>query len=189
MAWVIRAVLFHALLLISMVGIDVFVWKEISFYDIPVAEVSCPLSSESRVVRGFSMEPLFFAGDALTISFGWYVCHVPVRNDAVLVSFAGNRVPLLKRIRGIPGDTFQILTLPTGEGEFFLNDEILKNIRGEAYRIPPVRASLWRLYEAEFHGVIPTDKFFVLGEIPTGSLDSSRFGFVSRDDLLGRVEQ
>ena len=145
-------------------------------------------SLEGKTVRGSSMEPLFFPGETIRVAWGWYKCHDPKRNDVILARHAGNDVPLLKRVRGIPGDTFSVRLLEGGEGEVWINGERLANSQGVFYHFSPDRAVLWQSYEAQFRGVVPADAFFLLGETETGSLDSSRFGFVSRRDILGRVE-
>ncbi|QQS15492.1 MAG: signal peptidase I [Candidatus Moraniibacteriota bacterium] len=133
------------------------------------------------------MEPLFSPGDTIDISLGWYVCHLPERDDFVMLHFSGNDAPILKRVRGIPGDSFGVDILSNGEGEFLINHAVLKNSQGEAYHISSARAKIWTSYKEQFRGMIPQGLFFVLGEVSAGSLDSSRFGFVRQSDFLGKV--
>ena len=135
------------------------------------------------------MEPIFFPGETIYALIGWYGCHSPKKDEIALVSFAGDNVPIIKGIKGVPGDTFGVSILPNGEGEFLVNGKYVENSRHETYRIPSVRAELWQSYEAQFQGIIPSDKFLVLGEIRSGSTDSSKFGFVEWSDLIGRVER
>lgn len=148
----------------------------------------CATLSVTRSVRGSSMEPLFYAGDTVRVEMGSYKCSVPNRGEIVLVRFLGNEAPLLKRIRGVPGDTFAVKLLESGEGALLVNSNRLANSSGVFYHVPSARAKLWRLYQEQLHGVIPIDSFLVLGETETGSLDSSRFGFVAKGDILGKVE-
>lgn len=168
-------------------GVSIPVWKMEFSNIVPVSNNTCQRSPEMRIVRGTSMEPLFLSGDTIKVSFGWYGCHIPERGDSVLASFPGNESPILKRIRGIPHDTFGVSILPDGGGMFLVNNEPLKNSLGVPYHLPPVRAELWKSYQEQFHGTIPSGSFFILGEVTAGSLDSSQFGFVSRKDLLGKV--
>ncbi|MFZ1735883.1 MAG: signal peptidase I [Candidatus Moraniibacteriota bacterium] len=168
-------------------GAGIFVWKMKFSNVVPVLNNTCPHSLETRIVRGVSMEPLFLPGDTIKVSFGWYACHIPERDDSVLASFLGNESPILKRIRGIPDDAFGVSILPDGEGIFLVNNETLKNSLGVPYHLPPVRAELWKSYQEQFHGIVPPNSFLIFGEVATGSLDSSQFGFVARKNLLGKV--
>jgi len=149
---------------------------------------SCPVSLEEKTVRGSSMAPLFLPGETIHVVRGWYVCHVPEHGDVILARYAGDDAPILKRVRGIPGDTFAVHLLESGEGELWVNRERLANSRGASYHVSSARAALWQSYEKQFHGIIPSDSFLLLGEVETGSLDSSRFGFALRKDILGKVD-
>jgi hypothetical protein len=45
------------------------------------------------------------------------------------------------------------------------------------------------LYRKGSHGMIPPSAWLVMGDLPEGSQDSTRFGFIMRADILGRAER
>lgn len=189
--WV-RFLVIGVLVFVSAISVFTFVFLRKSYLVEAsrkgVLDDTCGFSRKSVVVRGSSMEPLFYAGDTVRVEMGSYKCSVPNRGEIVLVHFLGNEAPLLKRIRGVPGDTFAVKLLKNGEGALLVNSNRLANSSGVFYHVPSARAKLWRLYQEQLHGVIPIDSFLVLGETETGSLDSSRFGFVAKGDILGKAE-
>jgi len=44
------------------------------------------------------------------------------------------------------------------------------------------------LYEKDYHGVIPENTYLLLGEVTSGSLDSTRFGLIDKSSVLGKIE-
>jgi len=102
--------------------------------------------------------------------------------DVVLFHSDSSRVPLIKALRGLPGDKFAV-----SDGKIVINGSTVTNSAGEPYRLSPPRAAMIALYVHDNHGVIPPDSFLVMGENPAGSLDSSRFGLVSRQAIIGRL--
>lgn len=133
------------------------------------------------------MEPLFRDGDDIVAAVGWHACHDPKRDEVVLVRFSGNTQPLLKRIRAVPGDIFSVHSVGEESGELWVSGKRLKNSAGQSYRFTLSRTEIWRSYERRFSGVVPKGSYFVMGERPEGSLDSSRFGFIAVEDLMAKV--
>jgi len=71
-------------------------------------------------VTGDSMFPTFKDGQIRLVNRLSYRRHSPQRGDVVAVEFQGQRVLLLKRIVGLPGERFHVF-----KGEVFINDEKL----------------------------------------------------------------
>jgi type IV secretory pathway protease TraF len=44
------------------------------------------------------------------------------------------------------------------------------------------------LYEDDCSEGIPQNTYLILGNLTSGSLDSSRFGLIDKSDILGKVE-
>ena len=93
-----------------------------------------------------------------------------------------SRIPLIEAIRGLPGDRFDV-----SNGKVIINGAPATNSAGESYQLSPARAAMIALYVQDDHGVIPPDSFLVMGEFTRGSTDSTRFGLVSRQEILGRL--
>lgn len=146
----------------------------------------CDFVLNTKVVRGSSMSGLFSPGDTINVAERYYQCNPIQRHDIVLVKWAGNEVPLLKRVVGLPGDKVH---LETHQHQFHLliGGQVLQTTEGEPYLFPPNAARMFRVYIDSYRGVIPEETYIVLGNLPQGTIDSSHFGWVGRGMLVGRV--
>ncbi len=105
----------------------------------------------------------------------------------IIYSYAGNPDPIIKIVKGLPGDKF--LLQKTGNGwNIIINDETIKNSQNQPYALDASGYRMLSLYERDYKGIIPADAYLLLGNLASGSLDSSRFGLVGKQDILGKVE-
>ena len=138
---------------------------------------------ERRVVRGESMTGIFESGDEVALEPAYYQDHAPAHGDVVVYN---PRRPIIKVVRGVAGDRFAVVQ--RGEQwNLAINGELAVTTRGEPYSLDAQAQRMIGLYERDYHGVIPSDACLILGNTPTGSLDSTRLGLVARSDLVGRV--
>ena len=129
------------------------------------------------------MSPRIAPNQIIAIAKGPTECWgVLERNDIVLFHSDSMKIPLIKALRALPGDTFS-----TENGRLIVNGKAVTNSQGVAYQLSVPRATMIGLYAQEFHGVIPPEKFLVMGENPAGTTDSSRFGLIERAQILGKV--
>lgn len=152
------------------------------------APTPCLITTETRTVRGASLEPLIHEVEKVSLLAGYYDCHLVERNDIVAYQYAGNSAPIIKQVKGIPGDTFAlILADANAHLHIVVNGKILSTSEGISYALMPRKARMLALYVNDYHGIIPEKSYLILGNLPEGSLDSTRFGLVSEDDILGKV--
>lgn len=120
-------------------------------------------------VDGRSMEPTI---SDKSLHFCWrlhYLFSAPQRFDIVTIRLAGDRVMLLKRIIGLPGETVG-----------FRNGTLI--INGRALEEPHVVfPSSWNL---EPKTVLP-GKYFVVGDNRSVDIQTHRFGQVEATRILG----
>ena len=129
------------------------------------------------------MSPRLAPGQMIHILQGSFSCLGTLKHgDVVLFHSDSARAPLIKALRGLPGDKFAV-----HDGKIIINGAAATNSAGEPYRLSPPRAAMIALYVHDYHGVIPPNSFLVMGENPAGSLDSSRFGLVPRAAILGKL--
>jgi signal peptidase I len=148
---------------------------------------NCSIKIEEKIVRGNSLEPLIKNGETIEVLFGYYDCHSIQRNDIVLYSYSGNKNPIIKIIKGIPGDKFSLKK--TNNGWYILiNGEILKNSQNQPYIFDEQGYKILSLYEKDYKGIIPEDAYLILGNLPQGSVDSSHFGLVGKKRYFGESE-
>jgi len=126
-------------------------------------------------------------GKKVKILYGYYGCNPAQKGDVVAYNYSGNPNLIIKTVWGVPGDVFK-LRMDNGKWEIMLNNNILANSNNQPYLLDNGEAKMLKLYEKDYQGKIPLDTYLILGNITRGSLDSTRFGLVSKDDIAGKVE-
>jgi signal peptidase I len=149
----------------------------------------CVSKSENLEVRGDSLSPLINSGQTIKLLYGYYQCHPVEREDIVAYGYAGNDAPIIKIIKGLEGDKFQLKKSATGCGwNILINAEVVKNSQNVPYCLSEAGYRMLSLYEKDYKGVIPQNAYLILGNSTGGTLDSSRFGLVDKSDFLGKVQ-
>ncbi len=148
----------------------------------------CLVEKEERIVKGNSLFPLFLDGETVKILFNYYECNEVERDDVVLYYYAGSSVPLIKIARGVGGDSFELVEKSESKWHILINGKVLKNSKNDAYLISKKGYEMLSLYEKDFEKEIPGEALLLLGDNPSGTLDSTRFGFVSEKNISAKVE-
>ena len=137
-------------------------------------------------VRGHSLEPLIKDGQTIEGNLG--DCPPgPKKGDLILFKHLGFDIPLLKIVVGVPGDRFDLKK----SGKFWnliINKKIAKNSANIPYKLILGKDSILHLYLKGTHGIIPKNNWLVMGDNPNGTDDSSRFGLIPKQDILGFVK-
>ena len=129
-------------------------------------------------VDGRSMEPTFHNGEYILTDKVSYRFHSPKRGDVIVFhSPQDERVDFIKRIIGVPGDTVMIknkVVYLNGQplDEPYINDGITNH-----------DTFLREGREVE----VPSGNYIVMGDNRLHSSDSRHWGFVSYDEIVGRV--
>jgi signal peptidase I len=132
------------------------------------------------VVEGESMMPTLQDGNLLMINK-----MSEIERFDIVVFHANTEEDYVKRVIGLPGDTIE-----------YKNDVLY--INGKPYDEPylaPYKEKLidglltgdFTLYEVTGQQKVPKGHIFVLGDNRLGSWDSRHFGFVSLDQVVGKV--
>jgi signal peptidase I len=124
-----------------------------------------------------SMLPTLKVGDRVLVNKLSYKLHDPRRGDiAVFKAPAAARTEeikdLVKRVVGLPGETIE-----GKDGHIFIDGRALS----EPYLPAGIQS---RTFPAE---KVPPNSYFMLGDNRQYSKDSTFFGPITRDDLIGRV--
>ena len=146
----------------------------------------CDIYDKTETVNGTSLAPFIVNGTTVTAAYNYYHCHTVQRGDIVLYKYSGDKNPLIKIVQGIPGDTFSLQ--PSGSGwHMLINGAVLANKENIPYVFDAQKKKMLDLYVTDYQGKIPASAYLILGDNPAGTLDSSAFGLVGREDLLAKV--
>ena len=135
------------------------------------------LVAEARYIPSSSMEPTLEINDRLIIEKISYRFRTPQRGDVVVFSPTDKlreqnfKDAFIKRVIGLPGETVEVKG-----GTVYVNGEALREKYIEEapdYQYGPVE--------------VPSDRYLVLGDNRNNSYDSHYWGFVPRDNLIGRA--
>lgn len=137
---------------------------------------------ESRFIPSESMVPTLLVGDRLLVEKMSYRFHDPERGDVVVFSAPdrmkelapGFNQALIKRVIGLPGDSLEIVG-----GVIYINGQVLS----EDYTAGEPCLDYCDLEPT----TIPDDSYLVLGDNRNRSHDSRAWGYVPRENLIGRA--
>lgn len=133
--------------------------------------------AEARYIPSSSMEPTLLINDKLIIEKVSYHFRDPERGDVVVFSPTealqkqNFKEAFIKRIIGLPGDTVKVR-----QGTVYVNDQPLREnyIKQKPdYTFGPV--------------IVPEGQYLVLGDNRNNSYDSHYWGFVPKDNIIGRA--
>jgi len=150
-------------------------------------KIECSINSKTVTINGNSMSPFFNSGEDVQALFNYYDCHDILRNDVVLYKYFGSSNLLIKFIKAIPGDKWNLEKTDNGY-KIIVNDAPLLNSEGKLYLIPESSTKMIKLYTKDYP-IIPTDIYLLLGDKTDGSTDSTSFGLVSKKDIMAKVEK
>ncbi len=139
--------------------------------------------AETRFIPSGSMLPTLQIDDRLIIDKLTYRFNPPQRGDIIIFTppesvdaymppkASGRKDAFIKRIVGVPGDRIEVVN-----GKLMINGNALK----ESYIQEPPNYTLTMTQ-------VPNDAYFVLGDNRNNALDSHIWGFVPRDNIIGKA--
>lgn len=127
-------------------------------------------------VIGPSMEPNYNEGEIYILNKLKYKIFDIKRFDVVVVSTANSKY-MIKRIIGLPGEHIEYKDNKLYIDGKIIDEKFSKTGSTKDYDIKELEEQ-----------VIPENHYFVLGDNRENSTDSRIFGFVSVDDIIGKVE-
>ena len=139
--------------------------------------------AEARYIPSGSMLPTLHIDDRLIIDKISYRFSNPVRGDIVVFNPTAQlekekfKDAFIKRVIGLPGDRIDVK-----DGKVYINDKVLT----EKY-LDEAPAYNWSSTELTPDGIVPEGHYLVLGDNRNNSYDSHYWGFVPRQNIIGKA--
>ena len=140
-------------------------------------------SNMEKIVEWDSMEPLIENGSVVLFS-SWYYDDVKSEVklwDIVLYDFKGEKHPIIKSIVARDSDSVELKN-----NTLFVNKKEVKNSAWESYNFSSSEQKMMKLYINK-ENKIPNNSVFILWDNVKISRDSRKFGAVSMNDILWKV--
>ena len=129
-------------------------------------------------IEGHSMEPSLHDQELILVDKWTYLFHPPSRGDVIV--FIAPPQPsqdYIKRVIGIPGDVITIQnTTVIVDGVVLKETYVDPKNQGAPFEDRPI-----------FKMVVPPNDYFVLGDNRANSSDSRVWGFVPKQNIIGRA--
>lgn len=142
------------------------------------------------VVEGSSMFPLFHNNDYLIVEKVSYTVGQPQRGDVIVFKYPRNPdVNYVKRVIGLPGEKVvikdgKVQIVNSSHPQGLTLDEPYVNDHEATYIIPNLAGGS-STSDSEF--TVPANDYFVMGDNRQASSDSREWGFLPKEDIIGRV--
>jgi len=134
------------------------------------------LAVQNYDVDGPSMEPSLHNKERIMVDKVSYHLHNPARGDVIVfVAPPDPSLNYVKRIIGVPGDVITIQGTTVK-----INNTVLQ----ETYVDPSYQGNP---YQPIVNKMVPKDQYFVMGDDRKNSSDSRLWGFVPRQNIVGRA--
>jgi hypothetical protein len=130
---------------------------------------------------------IYPGGSEIEVEMNYYACNKGERDEVVMIKSPGRDDPLFKWIKMIPGDKYEVKELKDKKFVVKVNGDVMQNSKGEEYTFTERKSRMIKLYESNFKSGIKNGVYFVFGETPAGGFDSTRFGPVTPERMIGRV--
>ncbi|MFH1621847.1 MAG: signal peptidase I [Candidatus Omnitrophota bacterium] len=146
-----------------------------------------PFYIRNNIAQGFkipsdAMKPTIIIGDRVLVDKAIYKNSEPKRGDIVVFKYPGDpSKQFIKRVAGLPNETIEIK-----EGLILINDNVIQE--------PAIFTSLRYFNRGEYGQKgkpikIPNGSYFVLGDNSAASRDSRYWGFVPRENIIGKASK
>lgn len=137
------------------------------------------LVMQPHKIKGASMDPNFHDGEYLLTDKISYRFGEAGRGDVVIFKAPGTSGDdFIKRIIGTPGERVMVKN-----HQVYVNGALLK----ESYIAANVETNGGAFLNEEVEMVVPSGKYFVLGDNRPHSADSRSFGFIEKNSIIGKA--
>jgi len=194
-----KSILILAIVLLAVINIaNFFLWKLNNKKDNPQASpspIAAPqevnscrenIKEETYKIGKSSLPGIVETGDEVKVFSNYCQSNDIKRGDIVLYRTDLKSEPIIKIVKGIPGDK---LGLQGDERvwNLLINDEMLTTSKGKVYEISNKDGEALITHLQKSMGIIPAGEYLLMGNTVEESTEESSFGLVKISDIIGRV--
>ncbi|MBI3384620.1 signal peptidase I [Candidatus Gottesmanbacteria bacterium] len=130
-------------------------------------------------VKGSSMYPNFIDGEYILTDKISYRLHLPQRGDVIVFKAPkDHEIDFIKRIIGLPGEVVKV-----SGGFVYINEKQLS----EVYLPKDYVTKPGSFLTLDQNAIVAPDEYFVLGDNRSHSSDSREWGFVKKEEIIGKA--
>jgi signal peptidase S26 family len=179
-----------SILLVLVLGAAVFLFFPTKKHYATSTDQRCPGDVYELEMPDGSMDGLLKQNQKFKVTQNWYACNPLERGDLVYYRFSTSNDPIVRVLRAIPGDEFEVLRDEKyGAWNIKVNsDMVMDKASGEPYYFGAKPTATLSLYEKANKGKLQEGDVIVLSNVPPGSNDSGLFGVANVADIVGKVE-
>lgn len=150
---------------------------------------SCQNGEEKLTTLDPYMEGVIQPGTKVTLFKNFHECSPLKKGDLVYFRYHSEQDPVIRIVRGIPGDRFEVIKDGKETGwKIRVNDEFLKNGKGEdlVYGAPQFTPPLG-LAANSHKNTIGENEVILMTNSSSGKFDSTLMGLISIQDIIGKI--
>lgn len=153
-----------------------------------VGELGCVAHRETAKMQTDSMSGLIEKDQMFDVLHGYYKCNPIKKNELVYFSPSPTIKPTVRKLWGLPGDSFALVESPTETGRFqvLINQQPVSTVDGVLV-IEAAQTQALRSFETARKGLLGPDEFIIFSNKMPPFNDSVRFGLVKSSHFKGRV--
>ena len=154
------------------------------------AQTPSACTTKPYKIEGTSLAPAIANGTILTVTTGPQCPLAKLIRPNSLVIFHNGQAsqPVIKQVKALPADTFHLTLTPAG-AHLTVNGRTATNSTGTPYLLGAAHARMLNLYAQSYNGTIPPNAYLVMGDNPSGTLDSTRYGLINLTDIIAVANQ
>lgn len=147
---------------------------------------------ETRAIEGTMadqyLKGFLEMGQKYDATLNWYRCNPVQRGDLVLFRLSTNLPLVVKIVRGIAGDRFEVKADASHKHwNLWINGKIVLDHANKPYYFGGTNPPTLSLYEKPRKGILLPNEAIVLSSLSPGNADSAAFGVTSVSELVGKV--
>jgi hypothetical protein len=150
------------------------------------------IKEESYKIKDSSLANFLKSDSNVKVLLDYYQCNEIKRGDIVLYKEDSQSEPIIKIVKGIPGDAFGM----QGDGmswNFVINNEVIATPKGDFYQVNAKDGEALIVYfqklstDKDSIPTIPLKKYLLFENIASGGIENAPFGLANISGIIGKV--